>query len=114
MESAQIIPEAASAGRSDVVEPGEARLRALVDFLIDLSHELRTPLNGILGFAELMHDGKVGPLSPLHREYLGDILTSARQLHLLINEVLERARVEADLLEAQPDREPSQASCSVS
>ena len=27
-----------------------------------LSHELRTPLNGIIGFAKLLHDGKVGRL----------------------------------------------------
>src|SRR5437899_444260 len=33
--------------------------------------------------------------SPLRKEYPGDILTSARQLHLLINEVLERARQHA-------------------
>ena len=50
-----------------------------------MSHELRTPLNAIIGFAELMHDGKVGPGSPDHREYRGDILTSSR--HLLQLEV---------------------------
>src|SRR5687768_13028786 len=87
-----IMSNAVAAVMTDGSEPADARFRALVDFLINHSHELRTPLNGILGFAELMHDGKAGPLSPLHREFLGDILTSARQLHLLINEILERAR----------------------
>src|SRR6476469_6501685 len=44
-------------------------------FLAGISHELRTPLNGIIGFSELMHDGRVGPISDEHREFLGDILT---------------------------------------
>src|SRR5918994_790389 len=43
-------------------------------FLANMSHELRTPLNGIIGFAELMYDGRVGPVTVEHREYLSDIL----------------------------------------
>src|SRR5205823_3148844 len=54
--------------------------RAKSEFLANMSHELRTPLNGIIGFAELMHDGKVGAVSAEHKEYLGDILKSARHL----------------------------------
>ena len=71
-------------------------------FLADLSHELRTPLSGIIGFAELMHDGKLGALSPDHREYLGDILTSARQLQRMLNELMDLAKVEAGTLEFRP------------
>jgi protein-histidine pros-kinase len=43
------------------------------EFLANMSHELRTPLNAIIGFAELMHRGEVGPVSPAHEEYLGDV-----------------------------------------
>ena len=42
--------------------------RLKTEFLANMSHELRTPLNAIIGFAELMYKGKVGPLSPEHRE----------------------------------------------
>jgi CheY-like chemotaxis protein len=64
-----------------------------------MSHELRTPLNGIIGFAEIMHDEKVGPISPDHKEYLHDILTSARHLLQLINDVLDLSKVESGKFE---------------
>jgi PAS domain S-box-containing protein len=69
------------------------------EFLANMSHELRTPLNAILGFAELMHKGKAGPVSDEHREYLGDILTSARHLLRLINDVLDLSKIESGKME---------------
>jgi protein-histidine pros-kinase len=73
------------------------------EFLANMSHELRTPLNGIIGFSEMMHDEKLGPVSPQHKEYLGDILTSAKHLLRLINDVLDLAKVEAGKMEFQPE-----------
>jgi signal transduction histidine kinase len=74
------------------------------EFLANMSHELRTPLNAIIGFAEIMHDGKVGPISSQHKEYLGDVLTSARHLLQLINDVLDLSKVEAGKMEFRPAR----------
>jgi protein-histidine pros-kinase len=65
------------------------------EFLANMSHELRTPLNAIIGFAELMHKGKVGPISTDHQEYLGDILISSRHLLQLVNDLLDLAKVES-------------------
>jgi signal transduction histidine kinase len=73
------------------------------EFLANMSHELRTPLNAIIGFAELLHDGQVDPLSPTHKEFLGDILSSGRHLLQLINDVLDLAKVEAGKLEFRPE-----------
>ena len=73
------------------------------EFLANMSHELRTPLNGIIGFAELMHDGKLGPISDEQQEYMGDILTSSRHLLRLINDVLDLAKVEAGKIEFRPE-----------
>ena len=65
------------------------------EFLANMSHELRTPLNAIIGFTELLHNGKVSPESPEHNEYLGDVLTSARHLLQLIDDVLDLSKIEA-------------------
>jgi len=82
-----------------VLQEKNAELRVAAQakdrFLANMSHELRTPLNGIIGFAELMHHGKLGAVSEQHKEYLGDILTSARHLQHLINDVLDLAKVGA-------------------
>jgi PAS domain S-box-containing protein len=73
------------------------------EFLANMSHELRTPLNGIIGFAEIMHDGRVGPIAAEHKEYLGDILVSAKHLLQLINDVLDLSKVEAGKMEFMPE-----------
>jgi signal transduction histidine kinase len=72
-------------------------------FLASVSHELRTPLNGIIGFSELMHDGKLGPVTEEHKEVLDDILTSARHLLQLINDILDLSKVEAGRMEFRPE-----------
>ena len=73
------------------------------EFLANMSHELRTPLNSIIGFTELMHDGKVGPLNADQKEYMGDILTSSRHLLQLINDVLDLSKVESGKMEFRPE-----------
>ena len=74
------------------------------EFLANMSHELRTPLNAIIGFAQLMYNGRVGPVSAQHQEYLGDILTSSRHLLQLINDVLDLAKVESGKMELRPEQ----------
>ncbi len=72
-------------------------------FLASVSHELRTPLNGIIGFSELMYDGRLGPISEDHKDCLSDILTSARHLLQLINDILDLSKVEAGKMEFRPE-----------
>lgn len=74
------------------------------EFLANMSHELRTPLNGIIGFTELMHSGKVGPISTEHKEYLSDILSSSRHLLQLINDILDLSKVESGKMGFNPKK----------
>lgn len=71
------------------------------EFIANMSHELRTPLNAIIGFSELIFDGKVDPTSPKHRTFVGHILSSAKHLLQLINDVLDLAKVEAGKIDIQ-------------
>jgi len=73
------------------------------EFLANMSHELRTPLHAIIGFTELLHNGKVGSVSATHKEYLGDILKSSNHLLQLINDVLDLAKVESGKVEFRPE-----------
>jgi signal transduction histidine kinase len=66
------------------------------EFLAEMTHELRSPLNTILGFAELMYEGSVGPVADDHKEYLGDILASGRHLLRMIDDLLDLAKLEAE------------------
>jgi len=85
------------------LEAARSATEAKSRFLASVSHELRTPLNGIIGFSELMHDGKLGFVSDEHKEVLGDILTSARHLLQLINDILDLSKVEAGKMEFRPE-----------
>ena len=73
------------------------------EFLTNMSHELRTPLNAIIGFTNLLHKETAGPVSPEQREYLGDVLNSARHLLQLINDVLDLAKVESGTMEIRAE-----------
>jgi signal transduction histidine kinase len=92
------------AERTRELEEANAKLHELdritSQFLANMSHELRTPMNAIIGFAQLLHDGKAGgPVSPDQKEFLGDILNSAGHLLQLINDILDLSKVEAGRME---------------
>jgi len=69
--------------------------RQKTDFLALMSHELRTPLNAIIGYSEILHedmtDEKLNHLIP----DITKIQTSARNLLIMINNLLDLTRIEA-------------------
>ncbi len=69
--------------------------RTKSEFLANMSHELRTPLNSINGFSEVLYDETFGPLNEKQKKYVNNVLTSGKHLLLLINQILDMAKVEA-------------------
>ncbi len=71
------------------------------EFLASVSHELRTPLNSIIGFSELLDEmAQTDPAAdPKRVRYLNNILSSARALLEMINDLLEMAKIEAGRVE---------------
>ena len=76
-------------------EEADRANQAKSEYLSRMSHELRTPLNAILGFAQLL---ELDELAEEQRDSLGHILSGARHLLGLINEVLDIAAIEAGRL----------------
>jgi two-component system, cell cycle sensor histidine kinase PleC len=69
--------------------------RVKSEFLANMSHELRTPLNSINGFSEVLYDETFGPLNVKQKIYVNNVLTSGKHLLLLINQILDMAKVES-------------------
>ncbi|WP_428264010.1 response regulator [Haliangium sp.] len=90
----------AHAASAEVLDAASVASRARSSFLSNMSHELRTPLNGILGYAQLM--ALDASLSDKHREGLDAIRRSGEQLLVLINDMLDLARMEAGTLDSIP------------
>ena len=73
-------------------------------FLANMSHELRTPLTAVIGFTELLVDGKVGEVPMPQLDLLQDVLGNAKHLLHMINDVLDLARVESGSMRFRPER----------
>lgn len=76
------------------------RLRS--QFLSHVSHELKTPLTSIKGFLQNMLDGLTGPVNEKQQRYLSRVLENSERLIRMIEDLLDRTRIQTGRLELVP------------
>jgi PAS domain S-box-containing protein len=82
-------------------EMAESANQAKSTFLASMSHELRTPLNGILGYTQILNREK--NLTKRQKDGIKIIQRSGEHLLMLINDILDISKIEADKLEIKPN-----------
>jgi PAS domain S-box-containing protein len=89
---ARFAAERATVLAEEAQAKAESAVKAKQQFLSNMSHEIRTPMNAIIGFTKVLL--KTG-LSDKQREYLTAIKLSGDTLIVLINDILDLAKVDA-------------------
>jgi len=91
-EMATDIAEEAKQKAESSTKIAESAVKAKQQFLSNMSHEIRTPMNAIIGFTKVILKTE---LSAKQKEYLTAIKMSGDALIVLINDILDLAKVDA-------------------
>ena len=91
-ESAAKIAEEAKDVAESATKIAEDAVKSKQQFLSNMSHEIRTPMNAIIGFTKVLLKSD---LNEKQKEYLNAIKMSGDALTVLINDILDLAKVDA-------------------
>ncbi|HEV2614364.1 MAG TPA: HAMP domain-containing sensor histidine kinase [Gammaproteobacteria bacterium] len=80
-------------------QKADAANKAKSVFLATMSHELRTPLNAIIGYSEMMEGTAKKEGLEKYTKNLGKVIYSGKHLLLLLNDLLDLSKIEADKVE---------------
>lgn len=87
--------------REEAVRSNRAKSR----FLRIVTHELKTPLNSIIGFSDIIHHERLGPI-PVRQyvEYAQEIRKSGQYMLNIVNDILDYTRLERGDMELNPQQ----------
>lgn len=88
------------------LDRANARLRELdrlkAEFVANMTHEFKTPLVSILGYNEMIAEGRLGPVTQKQKNGLEVSLRNVRRLQDLVEEMLLSSRIDAGMLRVHP------------
>jgi signal transduction histidine kinase len=73
-------------------------------FITVVSHELKTPMTSIRGYADLVRQGAVGPVTPPQSEFLDIVLDNVDRMASLVSDLTDISRIETGRLKINPAR----------
>ena len=84
-------------------EKAQEQIEGINRFYASLGHDLKTPLNAILGFSEVMREEMLGEMPAPYKDYSALINESGQDLLLLVEDILDLSKAEANRQRLEPE-----------
>lgn len=69
------------------------------ELVYQVSHDLRSPLQIVYGYAGMMHDGDIGPVTPYQQEVLGHIIRRSKAIERMTQDIMAAKPISRETLE---------------
>ncbi len=74
------------------------------EFVSFVSHELKTPMTSIKGYADLLAQGAVGPVTDMQAQFLDTIRTNVNRMATLVSDLADIAQIESGRMRLEPSQ----------
>ena len=86
---------------ADALGQLERSNRETASFIQTLSHDLRAPIRAIKGYSSALEESTAEKLGAIERSYVAKMVTAAKQMERLIEDVMEYSRVTGDTITSE-------------